>query len=628
MNSLVTLLGSSIFLNSGRVTKNDSFINQVVDCLYLEPENVTLSRNVWATSTRIGVPQKGPCTFVFSLTGTVPPIPNCTAQNLTPGYDRPGADYAAVPVYATYEECENACCNDAHCASWAFLPKAAGPYLGCHDVTQPCCYLKCASPPPTPSSLPGLISGARPSEPPAPVAFPPSGMRSAVPLGGLGCGSFEIRADGTIHEWTLNEASPAGNAKMGTVADMMLGVRVGDTARALRTSYLGSAFGEATGVDALTYRGSYPLSRLDVEDFALTSAAGGNPSISLNAYSRFEPGNLNGSALPAVSFTLLATNPSPTESLEVSLFLSLPLSGFNDCWGASGQPTVTLNTSSPGACNKACTNASTPFDCAAWYWDVVTGVCTMDPFLFLTKYKQGTYCGFKSSWASDTVNGAPALTLSQMPHECSYSPGVALSPWCGNYTLTASPATGAGVSAATSSFSTGDDLSALWREFSAGSFTPVTEGPNSFGAGLSTMTLAPGATGSVTLVFAWYLPHRDFLGEMVGAYYQNLYHDSNSVASVAADPQMQLRTVADINSHHATYAGAGSSTPTWLADVGINSYSHMRNAFHMADGRWRQFEGETAFRAVFSGLKTRRVIPAILFYPHLTHPLITFFFSV
>ena len=106
----------------------------------------------------------------------------------------------------------------------------------------------------------------------------------------------------------------------------------------------------------------------------------------------------------------------------------------------------------------------------------------------------------------------------------------------------------------------------------------------------------------------------------------SVYHDSNSVASVAADPQMQLRTVADINSHHATYAGAGSSTPTWLADVGINSYSHMRNAFHMADGRWRQFEGETAFRAVFSGLKTRRVIPAILFYPHLTHPFITFFF--
>lgn len=42
---------------------------------------------------------------------------------------------------------------------------------------------------------------------------PPSGMRSAVPLGGLGTGSFELRADGTIHEWTLENQSPGGSAR-------------------------------------------------------------------------------------------------------------------------------------------------------------------------------------------------------------------------------------------------------------------------------------------------------------------------------------------------------------------------------------------------------------------------------
>ena len=512
--SLATALASSIFLNSGRVTKNDSFINQVVDCLYLEPENVTRARDVWAVSNRFGVPQKGPCTFVFSLTGTAPPIPNCTAEDVTPGMDRPGADYAAVPTYTTYLECESACCNDAHCASWAFLPKASGPYLGCHDVTQPCCYLKTASPPPKPRpDLPGLVSGARPSAPPAPVAFPPSGMRSAVPLGGLGTGSFEIRGDGTVHEWTLHQASPAGNAKLGTVADMMLGVRVGETARALRTSYLGSAAGTAQGVDALTYRGSYPMSRLEVEDASLRAAAGGEANISLSAYSKFEPGNLNASVVPAVSFTLVATNPSTTQSLDVSLFLSLPLGALNDCWGASGQPVSTSNASSPEACAQACALAS-PADCAAWYWTSATGVCTMDPWLCVVGYQSGTYCGFLSSWAPDTTSsGYPALTLTQMPPECAYTPGVALNPWCGNYSLTASPSQ----AGATSKFYTGDSLGELWTAFSSNSApASPTAGAASFGVGEATITLPPGATGSATLVFSWYFPHRDFLGEMVG----------------------------------------------------------------------------------------------------------------
>ena len=33
---LAALLASSLFLNAGRVTRNDSFVFQAVDCLYLE----------------------------------------------------------------------------------------------------------------------------------------------------------------------------------------------------------------------------------------------------------------------------------------------------------------------------------------------------------------------------------------------------------------------------------------------------------------------------------------------------------------------------------------------------------------------------------------------------------------
>ena len=42
---------------------------------------------------------------------------------------------------------------------------------------------------------------------------PPLGLRSAPPLGGLGTGTFELRADGTLCSVTVENASPAGSAK-------------------------------------------------------------------------------------------------------------------------------------------------------------------------------------------------------------------------------------------------------------------------------------------------------------------------------------------------------------------------------------------------------------------------------
>ena len=44
----------------------------------------------------------------------------------------------------------------------------------------------------------------------------------------LGTGSFELRADGSIHEWTVENQSPAGSAKLNYVAlDLaVFGVRV------------------------------------------------------------------------------------------------------------------------------------------------------------------------------------------------------------------------------------------------------------------------------------------------------------------------------------------------------------------------------------------------------------------
>ena len=64
-------------------------------------------------------------------------------------------------------------------------------------------------------------------------------LKDSVSL--LGTGSFELRADGSIHEWTSENQSPAGSAKLNYVAlDLAgFGVRVqsgtSSTAKLLRT---------------------------------------------------------------------------------------------------------------------------------------------------------------------------------------------------------------------------------------------------------------------------------------------------------------------------------------------------------------------------------------------------------
>lgn len=204
----------------------------------------------------------------------------------------------------------------------------------------------------------------------------------------------------------------------------------------------------------------------------------------------------------------------------------------------------------------------------------------------------------RGRWVADALGngaGAPALTLLQSPPECASAPTATRSPWCGSYTLAAtSDVPGGAASATSSSFATDDDLGALWKAFAASGSVGAPPGAGgavaAFGAGAVTMTLAPGASGAVTLVFAWFLPNRDYLGENVGAFYGNLFNSSNDVATALADVAEQRRVVADINAHHAVFLAAPRSEPDWLADIAVNSFSHMRNAFYTADGRWRQYE--------------------------------------
>lgn len=45
-----------------------------------------------------------------------------------------------------------------------------------------------------------------------PLLPPHPPVRSAVPLGGIGAGAFEVRADGSVHEFTIINMSPGARS--------------------------------------------------------------------------------------------------------------------------------------------------------------------------------------------------------------------------------------------------------------------------------------------------------------------------------------------------------------------------------------------------------------------------------
>ena len=196
--------------------------------------------------------------------------PTCTTGEIAAGYDRHGADIGAVPASSAIA-CAVACCKLQGCAAYVFAPLAPAKFGACVPG-QPCCYPKDAAVAPSKSRLPGIVTGTvaqnSPSPPPAPLIPPPTGMRSAVPLGGIGAGSFELRGDGTFTQFTIWNNFPAAAPKFGAFPHALFGLRVAGEAHpfpramALQTSPPAGI----AGVDSLRYSGAYPVSRLSPTD--------------------------------------------------------------------------------------------------------------------------------------------------------------------------------------------------------------------------------------------------------------------------------------------------------------------------------------------------------------------------
>lgn len=126
-------------------------------------------------------------------------------------------------------------------------------------------------------------------------------MSSGIPLGGMGAGTFEIRADGRTHEWQIfnNWASTL------TLPDTFFAIHTSGGGRpsiSRRLETVTDALLPGTPVEQITYEGKFPIARLAYEDHELPVQT------TLTAWSPFIPHQPRESGLPAAVFTFQVTN--------------------------------------------------------------------------------------------------------------------------------------------------------------------------------------------------------------------------------------------------------------------------------------------------------------------------------
>ena len=447
--------------------------------------------------------------------------------------------------------CQSLCCNTSGCVSFT-VAIAPSPFMTCQP-SLPCCYLKGSTTARVKSPDLNITSGVvHPASSPYTV-HPPSGLRSAVPVGGVGAGSVEMRGDGAFHEWTIANQSPGGAAKYGVVDDAVMGVRVapagggrgqGGTARLIRTHPPHGL----PGVAGLRYRGSYPVGRLDVEDDL------GGVELAVFAYYALRPFDLNRSATPALVLTLTAHNPT-SAAQEVGFFVNLPWGVEADQTRAGSAFRTVANVTGASACMHLCAEAD---QCASW--TLVGADCALSADVPLNRYQTGASSGVRGLWqppsssSSASPTSASATGAAPLRHVRLVDPQ---GPAHGDVSLWPSASSSSSLSSAFS-YAVSDSLLSLFADFaSRGQLNSSTTGAATavHGAAAISATLQPGQNASLSVVFAWHFPNRDHVGLNVGNFYVNLFNDSAHAAAslLGSDGSGLLEVVDDIAALHATY---------------------------------------------------------------------------
>ncbi|KAL1521790.1 hypothetical protein AB1Y20_021443 [Prymnesium parvum] len=476
-------------------------------------------------------------------------------------------------------------------ARWAWAEGSLTPfrshaYLFAADVIAPHEVL----PPPAP---PTCVANA---------SSPPLGMRSAPPLGGLAAGTVELRADGSLQAWTIENSSPAGATKLARLDDAVLGVRAGGASRLLRTH---PPHGLA-GVDRLHFSGAMPFTRLMPQDAAFAAPL----RLALFGRSKWKVGDMAASASPALAFTLVATNPSATESLELGLFFSLPLQlqrGVSRAPGTAedgGHRHPTATEALP--CFDACAaNAS----CAAWHFAPSDGCVIYSDSANVpparNSAEEGAASGVRGVWRRG--RSAECLTLARDGTHAA----------AGNATLCGGAEVNGEVVAPSVSGGTAASLKALWEDFAPdGVLDGGGESAAPLGALAVQVVVPPASNASVSISLGWYFPHRDWMGsEVVGNQYTNLFSDAEEAAAALADHAAAALDVREWQGFSETLVGADTSVPVWLGDTLLNSLHHTRSAMWLKDGRWRQWESFSCVNVDSVHNDGERHVPYLMLWP-------------
>ena len=598
--SLYSQLDAMSFLNSGIINSSSHYVYVSRSVMYGETENVSTSQTWWGQSDEFPI--------LYENDGVDGNDRQCELLERWHGGELSGRKLKSKVMRSdevtAEKDCIRWCCDTAACKAWS-LRRSSPASFNCH--LQPNIGRRTAA-----QSDDRVVSGSISARRDGLGVHPPSGLRSAVPLGGVAAGGVELRGDGSFHEWTMVNQSPGGAAKYGVFDQAIMGLRTrlltSNTTHActVRTSPPAGL----PGVAAIRYRGSYPTARLDLLDPTLPITS------SVFGYSALRVGDLNRSATPALVLSVNLLNPT-SEPVEVSFLFNLPFGIEVDQCRLGAASYRNFSSTDALLCVAACANET---GCQSW--NFLYSQCILNFDVPLNRWCAGSMAGVKGEWrwSLNHQSGATSSSAQFAAPLQHVRPNNVSDPSTGDLSMWPAVSSGDG-SELPFTFSVGlaDSLTEMWANFADNGRldfrTPSGAAIATHGAVCISVVLEPGQRATASVVLSWYFPSRDHVGVLIGNFYQHLFTSSVDAAqSILDEDGSGLAVVAtDILTLHSIYHG--SSLPTYLTDSLINSFSHVRSAFWIADGRWRQWEAYDCVDVDSVHNDYQRHIPYLLYFP-------------
>lgn len=389
---------------------------------------------------------------------------------------------------------------------------------------------------------------------------------SGIPLGGIGTGSFEIRADGKFYEWQIFNNKPwrCGGApwemqqeEFMRPNEFFFAVRAkpngeGPTVRVLRFESMDLEHGYdpytlpwVKGIESIEYVGEYPVATLNYLDENLPVR------VKLEAFSPFIPGELKDSSLPTAVFVFKLSN-SLDKPVEASVL-----------------------------------------------------ACMKNP---VGRFVQGRKCVNRVFKETDRVS--IKMSAEGVPeNHPTYGGSVALT------VLDPNASFEAGLPAKS------QDFKSMWVDLRSDGLLESRRSEASslgevYGLLCSKTSLKPGEEKEIVFILSWFFPnHIDTKGNLVGHMYENWFRDALDVAAYVASNLKKLRGLTKLF-HETLY---DTSLDYWIVDaVSAQLTTLVKSSFFTKDGVFALWEGGPGC----CGLETLDVtfygsIPIALLFPEL-----------